>query len=40
MPNGYYREDVSYLESHGYSISDIVSDGLKGLREEFLMYRF
>ena len=35
-----YREDISYLELYGYNILGIVSDGLKGLRQEFYQYRF
>ena len=30
-----YREGISYLELHGYNVLGIVSDGLKGLRQEF-----
>ena len=35
-----YREGISYLELHGYNVLGIVSDGLKGLRQEFHQYRF
>jgi len=35
-----YREGVAYLERHGFDIKCIVSDGLKGLRETFPMYKF
>lgn len=35
-----YREGISYLELHGYNVLGIVSDGLKGLRQEFYQYRF
>ena len=35
-----YREGISYLELHGYNILGIISDGLKGLRQEFYQYRF
>ena len=35
-----YKEGISYLELHGYNILGIVSDGLKGLRQEFYQYRF
>ena len=34
-----YREGVLYLELHGYNVLGIVSDGLKGLRQEFYQYR-
>ena len=34
-----YKEGISYLELHGYNILGIVSDGLKGLRQEFYQYR-
>ena len=34
-----YREGISYLELHGYNVLGIVSDGLKGLRQEFYQYR-
>ena len=30
-----YREGISYFELHGYNVLGIVSDGLKGLRQEF-----
>ena len=30
-----YREGISYLDLHGYNVLGIVSDGLKGLRQEF-----
>ena len=35
-----YREGISYLELHGYNVLCIVSDGLKGFRQEFYQYRF
>ena len=35
-----YREGISYLDLHGYNVLGIVSDGLKGLRQEFHQYRF
>jgi len=35
-----YREGISYLESHGCEILGLVSDGLKGLREQFQQYKF
>jgi len=35
-----YREGVEWLESRGYAIKGIVSDGLKGLSEMFPQYRF
>ena len=34
------RESISYLELHKYNILGIVSDDLKGLRQEFCQYRF
>lgn len=35
-----YREGVEYLESRGFNIQCIVSDGLKGLRQMSQKYRF
>ena len=35
-----YSEGVAYLESCGFNIQCIVSDGLKGLRQMFPSYRF
>ena len=34
------QKGIPYIELHGYNILDIVSDGLKGLRQEFYQYRF
>lgn len=35
-----YAEGIEYLESKGFSITGIVSDGLKGLRNRFSQYKF
>ena len=35
-----YTEGIPYTELHEYNILGIVSDGLKGLRQEFHQYRF
>lgn len=35
-----YREGISYLEDHDFTIQGIVSDGLKGLRDMFPNYQY
>lgn len=35
-----YAEGIEYLESNGFSIIGLVSDGLKGLRNRFSQYKF
>jgi len=35
-----YKEGVAYLETRGFTIQGIVSDGLKGLREMFPNYKY
>lgn len=35
-----YAEGIEWLTSHGFTITGIVSDGLKGLRNRFKEYKF
>lgn len=35
-----YAEGIEWLTSHGFTITGIVSDGIKGLRNRFKEYRF